>query len=237
MSLLLVDFGNYIASLPDDGVSAIETTCSDFFAMHTENREFAGSQKFTWDNYNQHSYRMFFQVSQQLLKHFRSTETWELANHDFDEELKAIVRYFAQLQMAVSQWAMEETFKKKFVDKSSTFKLAQEDVSEMNAKIGELREIVSTSEYLNSKHRRRLLLRLEKFQSEVHKAISDFDVFLAGWSEVNDMVEDTGNKSKPIVERFTELFGIAKRNRPAMLEQDDEPKQITNQSEGIEEDN
>lgn len=204
--------------------------------MHTENIEATKNATRDWDGYKGHIYKMFYQMSQQLIAHFKPTEIskFSLTREHFTS--KDLVSFFSVLHMSAEQWKMEEIFKKKFVERSSTFKLAQEDVTEMNAKIGELREIVSTSDFLHKKHRRSLLLRLEKFQSEVHKAVSDFDVFLAGWSEVNEMIEDTGKKSKPIVDRFTELLGIAKRNKPKLLDQDDEPKQITDQSDSIDDD-
>ena len=68
--------------------------------------------------------------------------------------------------------------------------------------------MIAGSDKFEEDHKRRLLNRLEKLQSELHKRISDLDRF---WGLVGDagvVLGKLGKDAKPIVDRIRELAGI-----------------------------
>jgi len=218
------DFEKYIAELPPNHVEALSKICADFFRMHQTNRkEFGGA----WQDSYRHEYQMFYRIARKFV-----------VNFDLDFELpeeiygnNRIHGFFVEFDIWVSSWLAEQFFDQKYAPTSDSILLDQTKSKEIQAKTNELRDIVSNADYLNEKHRTVLLKRLEKFQAELHKSISNFDVFLAGWGDINDMVEETGNKSKPIVDRFREILIALKPERNLAISSEEKPKQITDQTD------
>ena len=71
-----------------------------------------------------------------------------------------------------------------------------------------MRDNISASELFTSEHQQRLLRRLEKIQSELHKKVSDLDRF---WGLIGDMgvvIGKFGKDAKPIVDRIREITNI-----------------------------
>lgn len=79
--------------------------------------------------------------------------------------------------------------------------------------LNEMRELITAAEGFEEDHRRRLLARLEKLQSELHKRISDLDHF---WGLVGDAgvaLGKFGKDAKPLVDRVREVVGIIWRTQ------------------------
>ncbi|WP_156350894.1 hypothetical protein [Pseudomonas sp. EGD-AK9] len=93
-----------------------------------------------------------------------------------------------------------------------SYEFSQGDVDRVQFLINELREKISVAN-LNEGHKQRLLVRLEKLQSELHKKISDLDRF---WGLVGDagvVMGKLGNDAKPIVDRIKEVADIVWRTQ------------------------
>lgn len=93
-----------------------------------------------------------------------------------------------------------------------SYEFSQGDVDRVQFLINELREKISAAN-LNEGHKQRLLARLEKLQSELHKKISDLDRF---WGLVGDagvVMGKLGNDAKPIVDRIKEVADIIWRTQ------------------------
>ena len=97
----------------------------------------------------------------------------------------------------------------KTVLKSSfAYEFSQGDLERIQILINELRSQISENELLEKNHKERLLKRLEKLQSELHKRVSDLDRF---WGLVGDagvILGKLGEDAKPIVDRTRELAEI-----------------------------
>jgi len=79
--------------------------------------------------------------------------------------------------------------------------------------VDELREEIQSSKLFEDKHKSRLLKRLEKLQSEMHKKMSDIDGF---WGLVGDagvVLGKLGKDSKPFVDRIREISDIVWRTQ------------------------
>lgn len=63
------------------------------------------------------------------------------------------------------------------------YEFSDADVANIQKIVNDLRNVIQDAEQLEDEHRRRLLLRLEKLQKELHKKVSDLDRF---WGMVGD---------------------------------------------------
>lgn len=87
------------------------------------------------------------------------------------------------------------------------------DLERIQNLITELRESISSSDVFEENHKLRLLARLEKMQSEMHKKMADLDRF---WGLVGDagvVLGKFGNDVKPIVNRIKEISEIVWRTQ------------------------
>ena len=109
-----------------------------------------------------------------------------------------------------------ETYKnhyKSVLKSSFAYEFSQGDVDRIQILVNELREHITGMDNLNDDHKTRLLKRLEKLQSELHKRLSDLDRF---WGIVGDAgvaLGRLGNDAKPIVERIKEISEIVWRTQ------------------------
>lgn len=136
-----------------------------------------------------------------------------------DTDCKNLLNYFSQIRKEYATLSTNlklETLSKKFTDKLGAgfiYEFTQGDIDRIQTLINELRGEISNSELFSEEHRNRLLRRLEKMQSEVHKKMSDIDRF---WGLVGDagvVMGKFGKDSKPIVDRIKELAEIVWRTQ------------------------
>ncbi|MFL1524112.1 hypothetical protein [Pseudomonas sp. O230] len=83
------------------------------------------------------------------------------------------------------------------------------DLKRIRALINELRELITENTELDEEHKLRLLKRLERMQSEIHKKVSDLNAFYGLAVEASVMLKKVGENAKPIVDRIKELTGIS----------------------------
>ncbi len=109
------------------------------------------------------------------------------------------------------------------------YEFTQGDLERIQVLINELREHIATANGLSEEHRQRLLARLERLQSELHKKISDLDRFWGLIGDAGVVLGKLGENAKPIVDRIKEVSNIVWRTqakkeelpsdiKPALLE-------------------
>ncbi len=85
------------------------------------------------------------------------------------------------------------------------------DLKKIQILINEAREIINESDQIEDDFKRRLLKKLEKLQSELHKKVSDLDRFYGFIGDMGVLIGKFGNDIKPLVDRFSEIIKIAWR--------------------------
>jgi hypothetical protein len=130
------------------------------------------------------------------------------------EDCGALFRYILEIEQHFSSQAT----KLKFDRLKATFKLSlgagfcyefsQGDLSKIQSLINELREQIATSNQFEHDHQQRLLRRLEKIQSELHKKVSDLDRFWGLIGDAGVVLGKFGNDAKPLVDRIKEIAEI-----------------------------
>lgn len=124
-----------------------------------------------------------------------------------------------------------ESLQRKFaniVSASFAYEFTEGDVARIQTLINELRQLINDNGELEDQHKRRLLKRLEKLQSEMHKKMSDLDHFYGLTVEGSVMLKKVGGNLKPIVDRITEITKItwATQSRAEDLPSGSEPPLI-----------
>lgn len=78
----------------------------------------------------------------------------------------------------------------------------------MQVLLNQLRTLIADAKDLEEEHQQRLLRRLEKLQSEIHKKVSDVDRFWGLIGDAGVVLGKLGKDAKPIVDRIREITEI-----------------------------
>jgi hypothetical protein len=96
--------------------------------------------------------------------------------------------------------------------------LTEQQKNDIQTKINELREAISTSGVFDDDHKGRLLKLLEELQQEIHKRVSDYDLMLAKLLSTARTVGEIGKESKPFIDRIKDIVNIFGSSTPEILE-------------------
>lgn len=144
-----------------------------------------------------------------------------------------------KLRLETNQRKIDQ-FKNQFaltLNNAFGYEFTDGDLKRVQALINELRELITANTELDEDHKLRLLKRLEKMQSEIHKKVSDLNAFYGLAVEASVMLKKVGENAKPIVDRIKELTGISWNTQaraenlpsgtePPLLENDSKPPAI-----------
>lgn len=103
--------------------------------------------------------------------------------------------------------AMKSRFKGA-IGSSFSYEFTQGDLERVQELINQLRVLIIDANGFDSDHRRRLLSRLEKLQSEMHKKVSDLDRLWGLIGDAGVVLGKLGSDAKPIVDRVREIADI-----------------------------
>lgn len=93
------------------------------------------------------------------------------------------------------------------------YEFSKGDLERIQHLVNELRDNISECEEIEAEHKQRLLRRLEKLQSELHKKMSDLDRFWGLIGDAGIILGKLGADSKPIVDRIKEIADIVWRTQ------------------------
>ena len=94
------------------------------------------------------------------------------------------------------------------MNKGFLYTFSDGDVKRIEVLINQLRELIMTTEDLQEDHKSRLLKKLEKLQSELHKTMTDLDHFWGLLIEGGVVLQLLGEKAKPILDCIKEISEI-----------------------------
>ncbi|WOC76986.1 hypothetical protein RTE98_10830 [Stutzerimonas frequens] len=116
---------------------------------------------------------------------------------------------YKQCKARVDQNSLERLRNRFRMDFSSEFsyEFSQGDLERLQDLINQIRQQISGAA-LEEEHKQRLLARLEKLQSELHKKVSDLDRFWGLIGDAGVVLGKLGEDAKPIVDRVREVAGI-----------------------------
>ncbi|EMD99117.1 hypothetical protein B381_16073 [Stutzerimonas stutzeri NF13] len=88
-----------------------------------------------------------------------------------------------------------------------SYEFSQGDLERLQLLINQIRQQISDA-VLEEEHKQRLMARLEKLQSELHKKVSDLDRFWGLIGDAGVVLGKLGEDAKPIVDRVREVASI-----------------------------
>jgi polyribonucleotide nucleotidyltransferase len=205
----------YLNNLPDDPNFAGYEICQKFMA-------FIESQRQKLSKTSKPDYEYFLEVYALLETVSEANELeWPLpALQDVDREKIAqeiwesvketraqletyVLKNEEQRKLAELRGQFGASIKKAFV-----YEFSEGDLKIIQARLNELRALISESQVFDKGHKRRLLKRLEKLQQELHKKLSDLDHFWGLIGDAGVVLGKFGNDAKPIVDRIKEITQI-----------------------------
>lgn len=89
--------------------------------------------------------------------------------------------------------------------KAFHYEFSEGDLEKSQQLLNEIRDLISKSTLFEESHKRRLLSRLEKVQTELHKKMSDLDRFWGLIGDAGVALGKFGNDAKPIFDRIRDL--------------------------------
>lgn len=149
-----------------------------------------------------------------LSSHNVPIEPLPKAESDTWENNKKLNNYLNSISVACSNHNRSNTLdelKSRYesaLGSTFAYEFTDGDVKRIQEILNELREQITGYEGFEEQHRARLLKRLEKLQSELHKRVADLDKF---WGLVGDAgvaIGKFGTDAKPFVDRIREIASI-----------------------------
>lgn len=99
------------------------------------------------------------------------------------------------------------------IGKSFGYEFTGGDFTKLQDMVNKLRDLVNNCADLNEDHKRRMLKRLERLQSEMHKKVSSLDQFFNLAIEASVVARIVGENAKPIADIAKAIMGIAWRTQ------------------------
>jgi hypothetical protein len=203
---------DYIKQLPQNPLDALVVIISDF----TELEVTSSLGPDGWDTRNLPSFLDYASIAKNLIivSKFGVSFDWPSREGNKNQQMEEI----SDLFLGIRVWVAGAIAKDEFAAASERPKylmveLSDSDLKRIQTLIAEMRKIAVETRELEQDHRRRLLDRLEKMQAELHKAMSNLDVFWGGVVDAGEALGTVGEKIKPFVDRMREIKNILWNNR------------------------
>lgn len=97
--------------------------------------------------------------------------------------------------------------------RSFAYEFSQGDLDRIQVLVNQLRSSIAETRGFEPEHQRRLLRRLERLQTELHKKVSDLDRFWGLIGDAGVVLGKLGDDAKPIVDRIREIADIVWRTQ------------------------
>lgn len=224
---------NFIDNLPDDPVVAANELCKRFSELHQNEQSkriqaadphgkntLATTVAVLTPNVALHDkYLEALAIFQAFAEAQRLNFEYPNLSSNKAENVKRVISFFESASQTLTKGVAELTVarvKSKYAakfGKAFLYEFSQGDLERIQLLINELRERITNCDALEENHKQRLLRRLERLQSELHKKVSDLDRF---WGLVGDagvVLGKLGKDAKPIVDRIREIAEIVWRTQ------------------------
>jgi hypothetical protein len=203
----------FIAALPDNPIQALNAICRRY--QEFDSAVPPGREPASFNEYLRH----FALVSAYIEGKGLNITVPQLEGENRDHDTGTIRAFFSEIHTFTEQRLARinlHEFKAKFANKLGTaflYEFSEGDLNRVQQLIDELRKELNTSKLFESNHRSRLLSRLERVQSELHKKVSDLDRLWGLIGDAGVVLGKFGNDAKPFVDRVREIADIVWRTQ------------------------
>jgi hypothetical protein len=220
----------FLDDLPDDPILAASELCKKFKEFHLSDKEkrtkaaknnslLSTIEALTVNETLYDQYLEAIAIFQAFCETHQLKFNFPGLTSDKKQNIERIVAFFdvAILELTknvadITVTRIKTKYAAKF-GKGFLYEFSQGDLDRIQQLINELRDKISICDDLEENHKSRLMKRLERLQSELHKKVSDLDRF---WGLVGDagvVLNKLGKDAKPIVDRIREIAEIAWRTQ------------------------
>lgn len=207
-----LDSLGYIDTLPDDPWVALGLVCSKFYNIVNEAR----NTEHGWDLNYYSAYIEHLALATVIISNnnLKIDAERPIISGDARQNMSDIADYFSVLNQNATKHGTDFHLAQSIeainvrLGAGFYYEFSDDDIGKIQNLINELRDLITKSDVLEEDYKSRLLNRLERLQSELHKKVSDLDRF---WGLVGDagvMAGKFGEDVKPIVDRIMELGKI-----------------------------
>lgn len=206
-----------LKSMPTDFNLAVDYICDSFFNdLNTLRGLTSVSQSVK--NHDLFIEYYFFTQAYLESKKFDSMVNPKLSSNK-KANMDNIATYFQNLRGVIKKRLDEdllvrtENKYKVLFDNVFSYTFTDGDLKRIQQLVNELRDNIVTSGLFTGEHKDRILKRLEKFQRELHKKVSNLDSFWALIGDAGIILGKFGKDAKPFVDRIREILEIGWRTQ------------------------
>ncbi|WP_158141992.1 hypothetical protein [Vibrio furnissii] len=203
---------SFIEKVEDDPILGLHETCN---LTLSRLKELDNGTEWT-----EEEHELLWEVSafiNTIIDNFNLTIETELPKPtgNVSDNCQALKEYVDEIKGLVGDHAVllkVETYTNRYKNafkNTFAYEFSKGDLVRVQELINELRSQIASLEGLEPSHKQRLLKRLEKLQSELHKRVSDLDRFWGLIGDAGVVLGKLGTDSKPIVDRIKEIAEIA----------------------------
>lgn len=149
---------------------------------------------------------------------YKNVEIIGKSNEDMNNIIAYILAIFENANRKIASYLPKRKAKEKVENSKQLFLykfgnifhygFSDNDLEEIQRLIDKLRKLISSSEEIEQNHKNRLLKRLEKLQSELHKKTSNLDRFYGLIIEASIVYRKVGENAKPIIDCVKKIIDI-----------------------------
>ncbi|SHG16342.1 hypothetical protein SAMN05216361_1506 [Marisediminitalea aggregata] len=161
-----------------------------------------------------------YAISNGLIEHLPEIRRYSPNLNEHQEKiLDNLIVYFKNLKVDISKKLISiktAHLTEKYsalLGNSFSYEFSEGDLKRIQELINQLRDHVTSSDYFDENHKTRLLSRLEKLQSELHKKMPDLDRFWGLIGDAGVAIGKLGKDAKPFVKRIKEISDIIWRTQ------------------------
>lgn len=197
-----------ISRIQDDPIQGVVEICEIAFDIDSPEHEYEVLLE---------CYTAILSVQEEFALEY-ATNTAEL-NGDEDKDAPDMRRYIGstlELYKRKSNTNKYGYLKNQFTSrlgKGFMYVFSQGDLDRIQVLIDELRKQIEKSTSLEPGHKQRLMQRLERLQSEMHKKMSNFDRFWGLLGDTGIIMGKLGTDAKPFVDPMREIGDIVWRTQ------------------------
>lgn len=205
----------FLDSLPTDAVEAGKLLCKLFYEFEESISNNSGS-----DNYYNIYVDAFaaiqeFAIANNLLIDMVRTTLTDNENENINI-IRQSIRIISERLNSMAAKNVLETARNRFktyFENSFSYKFTESDLKRIQTLINKLRDSINESPMFEGNHKTRLLLKLEKLQSELHKKMSDIDKIWSLFGEAGVILGKFGTDAKPFIDMIQEIIQIGMRTQ------------------------
>ena len=201
----------YLEKLPEDPALAGKKICDDFHSWH----DAMVGDRLEIEHYEE--YLLALAIIQAYAESYGIELEYPELSGDIKDNISRIEYFFNSIRSTFYQRFTEGVFEryKRLFDRkfgrAFLYQFSDGDLQRIQTLVNELRQLITETEEIEDEHRSRLLKRLEKLQSELHKSVSDLDRFWGLLIDGSIVLKKVGENAKPILDRIQEIVNIVWR--------------------------